>query len=233
MLTSSINVFGQLDEYALPDIPVDFQGTYIPEAFINNFEATIDYDGSYKLADQMEFHYILIVEKNNIWSSYAFHDGYAISAKDYTGYQFVQTSFGPILVDDKGNRYKRISTATGKDSYLSFEAYLVSVIKKKIDSPTPHPFMVVKGNSFYFMINGPNGPAYGIELDTLLINRNGDRKFNFYLLGKEDNKLLGVCLLDETIEIWYLFSSYEMTDNVIYKRHRQQILLYSLKRKSE
>ena len=223
----------QADDYTLPLISIDFHGTWIPDSFVTKFHETLNYTISYRYESaENRPHDILIVEDRKIWSNLAFHDGYAISAREFAGFKLERTATGPSIIDDRGNSYVRISEAISANApYIAFQTYLLQEIQEFLDQPTKHPVVLIEGNQLRFQTQVPAGPPYEVLLDTFGFEDLDLGRYNILLYNRNCQETLGLVIRNNSIEVWVLFEILEMEEEVRMNTSYDSRLIYRLKRK--
>jgi hypothetical protein len=229
----SLISFAHADDYTLPAISPDFHGTWIPETFVKKFQQTLNYIISYRYeSNNGKPHDILMVEENAIWSDLRFHDGYAISTKEFASFILTKTASGPSIIDDNGNSYIRISEAIFPNSHTAFKTYLLHEIQKKINTPTKHPVILIDDNQLRFKTQVPARPPYEVLLDSLYSWWGlGDSRYNIYLYNRNRGETLGLIIGDKSIEVWEIYEVVEMEENYIKDESYGSRLIYRFNRK--
>ena len=156
ILLSSVYAFA--DDYNLPDVAPEHIGTYIPVQMEIQLKRTkLFYDALE--TGYPDHHDVLFLGKNKCYSDVHFHDGYAITAKDFRNYRFVENDNGQFMIDQDGNSYRQISNSLNENGYgyTDYSEYVIDII---------FDFMKDMKN---FSRSGSkvviNGEPYYIELD--------------------------------------------------------------------
>ena len=108
------------NSYYINDV---FHGTYLPVKFIDQFEKTLNFEKAKREVPKY-CHDVFSMEDDGCWSSVGYHDGYRIDNKEFSKYKFERNGNDLFVTDDKGNKYKRISTRPGL--YVETAIYIVN-----------------------------------------------------------------------------------------------------------
>ena len=117
------------DDYTLNGVEDKFVGTYIPVDVDNQLKKTKLFYEALGLGYPVH-HDVLFMGKNKCYSDAGFHDGYAISSREFKNFRFVENAAGYFCLDDKGNSYKKISDKLNDRGYgyEEYENYILNVI---------------------------------------------------------------------------------------------------------
>ena len=114
------------DEYYVNDIENKFIGIYLPINYLNSLNITLNHYISLRLNRNRNYHDILIVKKNIIYSNVAFHDGYAIRSNEVVNYSFIDNENIKII---DNNKYEYIKISDETNNYgLLFSNYIGKII---------------------------------------------------------------------------------------------------------
>ena len=125
ILFSSISAFA--DDYTLPDVAPEHIGTYVPVQMEIQLKRTKLFYEALRTG-YPDHHDVLFLGKNKCYSDAHFHDGYAITAKDFRNYRFVENDNGQFLIDQDGNGYRYISNRIGEDGYSDYSEYVIDIL---------------------------------------------------------------------------------------------------------
>lgn len=117
------------DDYNLSGIEDKFVGTYIPVDVDNQLKRTKLLYEALDLGYPIH-HDVLFMGKNKCYSDAGFHDGYAITSKEFRNFRFVENDNGYFCIDDKGNSYKKISDKLNESGYGydQYENYVLNIV---------------------------------------------------------------------------------------------------------
>jgi hypothetical protein len=121
-------------KYYVNNIDNKYMGIYLPKYFIESIENTRNFGTALTLNSYRDnskhdgFYYdILIVQENNIFSSLAFYDGYAIYAENIKHFEFIDNNQQMAIIDDNGHPYIKISELK-YDYYIIVSNYIGKII---------------------------------------------------------------------------------------------------------
>lgn len=117
------------DEYTYPDVADKYIGTYVPVQLDIQFRRTKNfYQALY--TGYPDHHDVLFIGKNKCYSDARFHDGYAIEAKDFKNFRFIENENGQFVMDQNGNGYKQITNYLNNNGYgyADYESYVINII---------------------------------------------------------------------------------------------------------
>lgn len=117
------------DEYTYPDVPDEYIGTYVPVQLDIQFRRTKNfYSALY--TGYPDHHDVLFIGKNKCYSDVHFHDGYAIKAKDFKNFRFIENENGKFVMDQNGNGYKQITNYLNENGYgyEDYESYVINIL---------------------------------------------------------------------------------------------------------
>ena len=95
--------------------------------YIKALEETRNHSIAMHRNDKRQYHDILIVNKNEIYSNSKFHDGYAIKADEGRTYKFTRNGNNRTITDNKGYSYNRI----GDDPSLAQMSSLPCLLRRQ------------------------------------------------------------------------------------------------------
>ncbi len=132
------------DDYTLNGVEDKFVGTYIPVDVDNQLKKTKLFYDSVALGYPIH-HDVLFMGKNKCYSDAGFHDGYAISSREFKNFRFVENAAGYFCLDDKGNSYKKVSDKLNERGY-GYEDYKNYVLNVLFDFAKDFKNLEIKGD---------------------------------------------------------------------------------------
>jgi len=160
----------------LPDVDEKYIGTYIPVDYENHLKREKDIYGAYPMG-YPNHHDVLFLAKNVCHSDAHFHDGYAITAKEFEDYRFVINSAGTFCIDDKGNSYHKISDKLSERGY-GYDEYFEYVENILLSFYKDSKKMEIHGDKLLL-----DGKEYEVNLDWNFFSTDG---VALWLYSKED-----------------------------------------------
>ena len=127
LLFSVVRLFAYSIGYELTNVKDEYVGTYIPvDLELRLYQSKKFYESlraSRKYGESRP-HDVLYLKKNICYSDSGFHDGYAITTKEFENYKFINDKGGIFCIDDKGFLYRKIS-----DTEYGYKEYVEYVMK--------------------------------------------------------------------------------------------------------
>lgn len=164
LLCSLLIGFLYADDYALPNVDSRYIGTYIPVDIENQIKKTRFFYESLSVGYPIH-HDVLFLGKNKCFSDAGFHDGYAITAKEFKDYRFVTNTNGVFCIDDQGNSYKKISSSLNEYGY-GYGDFAEYVMKLILDFYTDMTTVKFSGETLIL-----DGVEYQMNLDRNFFER--------------------------------------------------------------
>lgn len=150
--------FAFADAYTYPEIEDKFVGTYIPADVDNQLMRTKLFYEALDLGYPIH-HDVLFMGKNKCYSDAGFHDGYAITIKDFNNFRFVENDYGYYCIDDKGNSYRKISDKLDDQGY-GYEYYTNYILNVIFDFAKNFKNLEIKGDKVII-----DNVEYSVNLD--------------------------------------------------------------------
>ncbi len=111
----------------LTNVPKDFIGTYVPVAFETQLKELMNYEKA--LNDIAPTNYDLLMLRDNIcYTTLRFNDGYAVLAKDFENWTFVNGKDGQYILDENGCSYRKISDDGSYEGYTLFAEHALKIL---------------------------------------------------------------------------------------------------------
>ena len=154
----SKTVFAQSDEYKLTNINEKYIGTYIPvDLELRLYQSKKFYKSLYasRKYGKTKPHDVLYLQKNICYSDLGFHDGYAITNKEFINYKFIADNDVIFCIDNNGYLYRKISNS--EYGYEDYAEYVMKIILSNYQNSSE-----IKINGYFLNINGKE---YEISLD--------------------------------------------------------------------
>ena len=154
----SKTVFAQSDEYKLTNINEEYIGTYIPvDLELRLYQSKKFYKSLYasRKYGKTKPHDVLYLQKNICYSDLGFHDGYAITNKEFINYKFIADNDVIFCIDNNGYLYRKISNS--EYGYEDYAEYVMKIILSNYQNSSE-----IKINGYFLNINGKE---YAITLD--------------------------------------------------------------------
>ena len=154
----SKTVFAQSDEYKLTNINEKYIGTYIPvDLELRLYQSKKFYKSLYasRKYGKTKPHDVLYLQKNICYSDLGFHDGYAITNKEFINYKFIADNDVIFCIDNNGYLYRKISNS--EYGYEDYAEYVMKIILSNYQNSSE-----IKINGYFLNINGKE---YAITLD--------------------------------------------------------------------
>lgn len=153
-----LTFFAYADAYTYPEIEYKFVGTYIPVDVDNQLKKTKLFYYALDLGYPIH-HDVLFMGKNKCYSDAGFHDGYAITIKEFNNFRFVENDYGYYCIDDKGNSYRKISDKLNEHGY-GYEDYTNYVLNIVFDFAKDFKNIEIKGDKVII-----DNVEYSVNLD--------------------------------------------------------------------
>lgn len=154
LLLSASFIFS--DEHTLRNVPKDFMGTYVPVAFEQQLKETMDYERTLNTIAPTNYD-ILMLREDVCFTTLRFTDGYAVKAKDFENWTFVEGKFDQFILDENGCSYRKISDDSSYNGNILFaENALKIIFRDAIHAKN----ISIKGENVII-----NGKSYEIKLD--------------------------------------------------------------------
>ncbi|MCQ2574346.1 MAG: YARHG domain-containing protein [Treponema sp.] len=111
----------------LSNVPKDFVGTYVPVAFEMQLKELMNYEKA--LNDIAPTNYDLLMLRENVcYTTLRFWDGYAVLAKDFEKWTFVNGKDGQYILDENGCSYRKISDDGSYEGYTLFAEHALKIL---------------------------------------------------------------------------------------------------------
>lgn len=151
-------LFAFSDDYTYPQIEDKFLGTYIPADVDNQLKKSKLFYDALDLGYPIH-HDVLFMGKNKCYSDAGFHDGYAITIKEFKNFRFVENDYGYYCIDDKGNSYRKISDKLDDRGY-GYEDYTNYILNVIFDFAKDFKNIEIKGDKVII-----DSVEYSVNLD--------------------------------------------------------------------
>jgi len=189
------NLFAQeiSRDYYLGIIEDDFTGVYLPVEYITILEETKNHSLAIHHNDDRQYHDILIVNKNNIYSNSKWHDGYAIKADEGNLFQFNRSGNNRIIIDNNGYSYKRIGENSSQ-AYSLAEIFVIKIVFESLLKQNIGVSLLENRILIPFLYFFTEEDTFSVELDDLhwekggsiLLSGRGNRQFYFTIFMLTD-----------------------------------------------
>ena len=159
----SKTVFAQSDEYKLTNINEEYIGTYIPvDLELRLYQSKKFYKSLYasRKYGKTKPHDVLYLQKNICYSDLGFHDGYAITNKEFINYKFIADNDVIFCIDNNGYLYRKISNS--EYGYEDYAEYVMKIILSNYQNSSE-----IKINGYFLNINRKE---YKITLDGIFFD---------------------------------------------------------------
>jgi len=111
----------------LNNVPKDFIGTYVPVAFEMKLKEYMDYEKA--LDNIAATNYDLLMLQDKVcYTTLRFNDGYAVLAKDFEKWSFVNGKDGQYIIDENGCSYRKISDDGSFAGYTLFGEHALKIL---------------------------------------------------------------------------------------------------------
>lgn len=144
------------DEHTLQNVPKEFTGTYVPVAFEQQLKEKMDYEKALNIIAPTNYD-LLMLGDDICYTTLRFSDGYAVLAKDFEKWTFVNAKTEQYILDENGCSYRKISDDSSYNGYVLFaENALKIIFRDAIHSKN----ISIKNDKVTI-----NGISYEIKLD--------------------------------------------------------------------
>jgi len=183
-------------DYYLDIIEDDFIGTYLPVEYIAALEKTKNHSLAMHRNDKSQYHDILLVNKNIIYSNLKFHDGYAIKAVEGNLYKFNRSGNDRVIIDNNGYSYNRIGDDPDPvKAYHTVDIFVIKAVFESLLNQQNSGVSILEGRiSIPFLYFFTEEDTFSVVLDDLfweqggsiLLRGRGNRQFSFTLFMLTD-----------------------------------------------
>ena len=188
-------------DFTLTGVKDSYVGVYIPVDIENQIKSTKLLYSSFRLGYPLH-HDMLFLGKTKCYSDVHFHDGYAITAKDFKNFRFVQNENGFYCIDQNGNSYKKISSTLNERGY-GYAPYMDYVLNLIFDSYAEKDKMNIKDGTFSL-----DGTLYNLLPDGMFLDT---RDVSVWLKSED-----GIYALKKNGKNGELYKGYKDEDEMFY-----------------
>jgi hypothetical protein len=126
------NIFPQILDHDDYIDYYDFIGVYLPIEHMTSLENTKNYILSMNLYEYNDYYTILVVTRNAIlYDSYSYESPQNIPVWEIMNYKF-EYNDGYLIIDNNGNKYKKISDDIENWTYNVHRNYVLNIILKEL-----------------------------------------------------------------------------------------------------
>jgi len=184
----------------------NYWGTYLPENYIENLLRLRSHGMALIINARQEYHDVLFVTPNEVYSDVGFHDQYAIPNEQIKKYKFIPMDGKYCIIDDKNHQYIKIGAddktySVAVKEYVLLKLYDLSISKIKKEVICTDGIFLIIDNDYYEILLD----MMFLPVDNIMCVRNRTEKKIYGL--KENGGNILVIELEHGDEHVYTYSN--------------------------